>query len=77
MCHKFIRSLPKQIAPVIAAHTEMPLVELGRLSDNLMPLIENAPVFQTVESQARTSHHGTRHTGETTPVGLRPYRRKQ
>lgn len=44
---KFISALPQQLGPVIADWTKMPLLEIGKLSDKLMPLIVyNTSVLQ-------------------------------
>lgn len=48
----FIWELPQQLAPVIATQTEMPLAELGKLSDELMPLaINNASTLQLLSNE--------------------------
>lgn len=50
--HTFIWALSQQVAPVIATQAEMPLVELGKLSDELMPLvINNASALQQLSNE--------------------------
>lgn len=54
--HKFIRALPHQLAPVIAARAEMLLAELGKLSDDPVPLVVNnasALQFSSKEKSAK------------------------
>ena len=48
--HKFISALPTSIAPVIASQRELNLNQLGRLADELMPLLNQHSVM-AVEKQ--------------------------
>lgn len=50
--HTFIWVLSQQVVPVIATRTEIPLVELGKLSDELMPLvINNSSALQLLNNE--------------------------
>ena len=40
--HKFIQSLPAGITPVLASQRDLPLTQLGKLADELMPLVQGS-----------------------------------
>ena len=48
--HKFLQALPHNIAPVIASQKELKLEQLGKLADELMPLLNAAQSVNTVAS---------------------------
>lgn len=43
--HKFIQALPASIAPVLATQKDLTLSQLGKLTDELLPLINQASCF--------------------------------
>ena len=49
--HKFIQSLPAGIATALASQRELPLTQLGKLADELLPLVQSSP---TVAHMAAT-----------------------
>ena len=70
--HRFIQSLPSTIAPVIAAQHDLPLVRLGNMADELMPLIQNANTNQVARRMDK-KESGTVADTNSLPVGLKPF----
>ena len=54
--HKFLLALPATISPVIASQKELSPTQLGKLSDELMPLLNN------INATAFTAQHRTQKT---------------
>ena len=67
--HRFIKSLPQSISPVIAAQQDLPLSRLGKMADELIPLLHKE--IYAVTPPPRNSY------SNGIPIGLRPYREKQ
>ena len=74
--HKFLQSLPDSVRPVIAAQQELPVVQLGKLADNLLPYFNKQNVFQVERSQTRSPNHRSEDNSRT-PIGLRPFSQDQ
>lgn len=48
--HKFHQALPDSLRAVLAARKEMPLIELAKLADELVPLVQQSPVYTATTS---------------------------
>ena len=51
--HKFFQAIPATIFSVIASQKELSLTQLGKLADELMPLLNN------INATAFTAQHST------------------
>ena len=68
--HKFIQSLPPAVAPAIAAQKDLSLVQLGKLADELLPLMENQCFNISRPTSSRTP-------STPCPSSVRPFYRDQ
>ncbi len=80
--HKFLQALPPEIAPVIASQKDLNPTQLGRLADELMPLLNNdkACFVQrplSTQNSAQTSYKGKYSQNTSVPLNVRPYRDNQ
>ena len=76
--HKFLQALPSTISPVIASQKDLNHTQLGRLADELMPLlnIDEAFVVQrplTTKNNSQTNYKGKYSQETSVPLGVRPY----
>lgn len=76
--HKFIQALPPTISPVIAARSEMSLVQLGKLADELLPFAKATHCLQ-VSSKSVPHHNAPNHKSHTIniPFSIRPFKPDQ
>ena len=70
--HKFLQALPATISPVIASQKELSPTQLGKLADELMPLLNN------INTTAFTAQHRTQKTEKSKeniilPTGIKPF----
>ena len=70
--HQFLQALPAIIFPVIASQKELSLTQLGKLADELMPLLNN------INATAFTAQHRTQKTEKSKdniilPTGIKPF----
>ena len=70
--HKFLQALPATISPVIASQKELSPTQLGKLVDELMPLLNNT------NATAFTAQHRTQKTEKSKdniliPTGIKPF----
>jgi hypothetical protein len=87
--HKFIQSLPPNIAPIVAAQQDTPLKQLGTLADSLMHLVSNqkstyTPAYNISNRPSRSPTRTPRPSFKTSqpipadiPTGLRPFSETQ
>ena len=48
--HKFIQALPSTVSPVVAAQKDLTLHQLGKLADELVPIISNTSMYNVQTS---------------------------
>ena len=70
--HKFLQALPTTISPVSASQKELSPTQLGKLADELMPLLNN------INATAFTAQHRTQKTEKSKdniilPTGIKPF----
>ena len=70
--HKFLQAVPATISPVIASQKELSPTQLGKLADELMPLLNN------INATAFTAQHRTQKTEKSKdniilPTGIKPF----
>ena len=76
--HWFVQSLPQSISPVIAAQQDLDLTRIGKMADELLPLLSSE--VNQVQSNLNSRGPTKRPTDHSTvqpsriPVGLRPFR---
>ena len=71
--HRFIQALPSTIAPAVAAQSSVPLAQLGKLADELMPLAKQAVNQVSEESEVGVNAVGGNKIQTTLPQGLKPF----
>ena len=77
--HKFLQALPSTISPVIASQKDLNHTQLGRLADELMPLLNNDKAFVvqrplSTKNNSQTNYKGKYSQDTSVPLGVRPYR---
>ena len=83
--HKFISALPSNVGLVIASQKEFTLQQIGKLADELMPLLSISPSNQvstvneirTNNSSSNKTERNPRDDRNPVPYGIRPYRPDQ
>ena len=72
--HKFLQALPSTIAPVIASQKELRLDQLGKLADELMPLLaqKTTPINLAQASPANSPQQQQQFSSKI-PPGVKPY----
>lgn len=83
--HKFISALPNNVALIIASQKDFTLQQIGKLADELMPLLSVSPANQVevvneVKSYQNQQHRNERNARDDRnpiPYGVRPYRSDQ
>jgi len=84
--HKFLQALPASISPVLASQKEIPLAQLGKLADELLPYFSDGVVKTISHVQPRdkgNSHSRQRNVynengaNNSIPFGLRPFNSDQ
>jgi len=58
--HKFLQSIDKRISPILAAQTSVPLTNLGKLADDMMPFVENRQFQANVLNVNRSDQYISR-----------------
>ena len=74
--HRFIQSLPDSVRPVIAAQQDVPLAQLGKMADNLLPYFNSSPnVMNVTTPRNRSPSPAAKRTPDQNgiPPGLRPF----
>ena len=61
--HKFLQSLPSGVAAALVSQYEMPLSQLGKLADELVPLLQGT----------HAAVHAVPAEGDLSQVGMNPY----
>ena len=80
--HKFLQALPSTISPVITSQKDLNHTQLGRLADELMPLLNNDKAFViqqpgSTKNNSQTNYKGKYSQDTLVPLGVRPYRSNQ
>ena len=80
--HKFLQALPSTISPVIASQKDLNHTQLGRLPDELMPLLNNGKAFivqrpLSTKNNSQTNYKGKYSQDTSVPQSVRPYRSNQ
>ena len=80
--HKFLQALHSSISPVVASQKDVTHTQLGRLADELMPLLNNDKAFVVQRPVSTKNNSQTNYTGKynhdtSVPIGVRPYRSNQ
>ena len=77
--HRFVQSLPQSISPVIASQQDLDLSRIGKMADELLPLLNHSEVhhvrsnFNSRGPTTRTTDHSSDQPSRI-PIGLRPFR---
>ena len=80
--YKFLQALPSTIAPVITSQKDLNHTQLGRLADELMPLLNNDKAFVlqrplSTKNNSQTNYKGKYSQDTSVPLNFRPYRNNQ
>lgn len=81
--HKFLENLPDTVRPVIAAQQELPLTQLGKLADNILPYFGNKNSSIMAVKEKFTRSRSPSPAASNTPnydrvqQGLRPFSKDQ
>ena len=80
--HRFLQALPSAIAPVIASQKDLNHTQLGRLANELMPLLNNDKAFVvqrplSTKNNSQTNYKGKYSQDTSVSLNVRPYRNNQ
>ena len=73
--HCFINALPNTISPVIASQNSRPLLEVGTLADELIPLLKKDAFQVSHSDNSQTSK--PLQSNNSRPIGLTPFHPSQ
>ena len=80
--HEFLQALPSTISPVIASQKDLNHTQLGRLADELMPLLNNDKAFVvqrrlSTKNDSQTNYKGKYSQVTSVLLNVRPYQSNQ
>ena len=80
--HEFLQALPSTISPVLASEKDLNHTQLGRLVDELIPLLNNDKAFVvqrplSTKNNSQTNYKVKYSQDNSMPLGVRPYRSNQ
>jgi len=73
--HNFLKSVPPSLVPVLASQEEIPLAQLGRLADKLLPFMTKSNPMPVNEVKSNENNSQTKkNVGQNqTHIGIRPF----